>query len=224
MTQSPHEPWQPVQPATPEETSGMSYSDTPASGHEPGFQASPPAYDPAASGFPVPPPPYGQPSPYGQPGMPQQGQPGVPAYGQQSSPYGQPPQFGHQSGSPYGQPQAAPYSPYAEQGVSPYAQPQAAYGQTYPGMQLANPQAPYGIDPVTGLPFSDKSKIIAGVLQLLLGGLGIGRFYMGYTTVGILQIVVTLITLGFGALWGFIDGIVILVGQPKDAQGRPLRS
>jgi hypothetical protein len=36
--------------------------------------------------------------------------------------------------------------------------------------------------------------------------------------------VVTLLTFGFGAIWGFIEGILILVGSgiTKDAQGRPL--
>jgi hypothetical protein len=35
---------------------------------------------------------------------------------------------------------------------------------------------------------------------------------------------VTILTCGIGALWPFIDGIVILAGDPKDPQGRPLRS
>jgi hypothetical protein len=35
---------------------------------------------------------------------------------------------------------------------------------------------------------------------------------------------VTLVTFGFGALWGFIEGIVILAGSwPKDAKGIPLK-
>jgi TM2 domain-containing membrane protein YozV len=69
-----------------------------------------------------------------------------------------------------------------------------------------------------------KSKVVAGLLGILLGGLGIHRFYLGYTGVGIAQIVVTLLTCGVGALWGFIEGILILVGTgiTTDAQGRPL--
>ena len=74
-----------------------------------------------------------------------------------------------------------------------------------------------------GQPLSDKSKLVAGLLQIFLGGFGIGRFYLGYTTIGVLQIVVTICTLGFGALWGFIDGIIIVVGNVKDPQGRTLR-
>jgi TM2 domain-containing membrane protein YozV len=68
-----------------------------------------------------------------------------------------------------------------------------------------------------------KSKFVAGLLGIFLGSLGIHRFYLGYTAVGIIQIVVTIITLGIGALWGFIEGIVILAGGWKtDAHGVPL--
>ncbi len=80
----------------------------------------------------------------------------------------------------------------------------------------------YGLD-ANGRPLSDKSKIVAGLLQIFLGGFGVGRFYLGYTTIGVLQIVATVLTLGIGALWGFIDGIVIIAGNVTDAQGRTLR-
>ena len=64
---------------------------------------------------------------------------------------------------------------------------------------------------------------MAGLLQILLP-LGIGRMYMGDVGVGVAQLVVTLVTCGIGALWPFIDGIIILVGDPVDSDGRPLRS
>ena len=97
--------------------------------------------------------------------------------------------------------------------------PPGPYGYGYP----PNPAAPYGIHPVTGIPYSDKSKVVAGVLQLVVP-LGIGRFYMGDTNIGIAQLLVTLVTCGVGAIWPFIDGILILVNDTAtDAQGRPLR-
>ena len=69
-----------------------------------------------------------------------------------------------------------------------------------------------------------KSKMAAGLLGIFLGGWGIHRFYLGYTTIGIIQIVVTLITLGVGGIWGFIEGIMILTGNiNKDAKGQPLK-
>jgi TM2 domain-containing membrane protein YozV/RNA polymerase subunit RPABC4/transcription elongation factor Spt4 len=68
-----------------------------------------------------------------------------------------------------------------------------------------------------------KSKLAAGLLGIFLGGFGVHRFYLGYIGIGIAQIVVTLITFGFGALWGFIEGILILVGSMnKDAMGYAL--
>jgi hypothetical protein len=69
-----------------------------------------------------------------------------------------------------------------------------------------------------------KSKIVAGILGILVGGFGVHRFYLGFIGIGIVQIVVTLITAGAGALWGFIEGILILTGNfDKDAQKRPLK-
>ncbi|MEH1098403.1 TM2 domain-containing protein [Micromonospora sp. CPCC 205561] len=70
---------------------------------------------------------------------------------------------------------------------------------------------------------SDKSKVVAGVLQIVLGTFGIGRFYMGDTKTGVIQIIVSLVTCGVGGIWGFIDGILILVNGGVDGQGRPLR-
>jgi TM2 domain-containing membrane protein YozV len=64
------------------------------------------------------------------------------------------------------------------------------------------------------------------LLGILLGGLGIHRFYLGYVGIGIVQIVVTIVTFGFGAIWGFVEGIMILVGAEmfrRDAKGIPLK-
>ncbi|MFC7480729.1 TM2 domain-containing protein [Luedemannella flava] len=94
----------------------------------------------------------------------------------------------------------------------------------YPPMPgVPDPMAPYGVDPVTGQPLSDKTKLVAGLLQIFLGGFGVGRFYTGHTKIAVLQIVVTICTLGFGALWGFIDGIIIIANGGTDAEGRVLR-
>jgi TM2 domain-containing membrane protein YozV len=72
---------------------------------------------------------------------------------------------------------------------------------------------------------SDKRKLVAALLALIcLGAFGVHRFYLGYTVIGIIQIVVTVCTGGLGAWWGFVEGILILVGTiDRDAQGRKLR-
>jgi TM2 domain-containing membrane protein YozV len=103
----------------------------------------------------------------------------------------------------------------------PPAYPQAGYPAAYPqaGYQPGYPPA---FD-AQGRPLSDKSKVVAGVLGILLGGFGVGRFYTGHIGMGIGQLVLTLITCGFGSLWGLIDGIVILVNGGTDSDGRVLR-
>jgi TM2 domain-containing membrane protein YozV len=88
---------------------------------------------------------------------------------------------------------------------------------------MMQPHAPYGIDPITGMPFSDKSKMVAGLLQIFLGYFGVGRFYTGHVGIAIAQILVSWFTCGLGAFWPLIDGIMMLMGKVTDAQGRPLR-
>jgi hypothetical protein len=96
-----------------------------------------------------------------------------------------------------------------------------------PPVQYAHPPTgqPFPVAAPFGQPlgYSDKSKVVAGVLQLVLGGFGAGRFYTGHIGIAFAQIAVTWLTCGFGALWPFIDGIMMLVGKVPDAQGRPLR-
>jgi len=81
-----------------------------------------------------------------------------------------------------------------------------------------DPNAPFGVDPLTGRPLSDKSRVAAGVLQLVLP-FGIGRFYIGDTAIGIAQ----LLTCGGCGIWSLVDGIVLLVNGGTDSQGRRLR-
>ena len=98
---------------------------------------------------------------------------------------------------------------------------------SYP--ELAGPAAVAGTPPfMPGAPAAPvpgrKSKIAAGLLGVLLGGWGVHRFYLGYIGVGIAQIFVTMLTCGLGALWGFIEGILILTGGiNSDANGQPLQ-
>ena len=60
---------------------------------------------------------------------------------------------------------------------------------------------------------------MALLLSGFLGTLGIDRFYLGYTALGILK----LITLGFCGVWWLIDIILIATGSLKDSKGLPLR-
>ncbi len=107
------------------------------------------------------------------------------------------------------------YQPYVAPSGPAYYHPAMPY--------VLAPAAPYGIDPLTGLPWSDKSKVTAGLLQVLLP-IGIGRFYMGQPGLGVAQLLVAIFTCGIGMWWSAIDGIVILAGHPRDGKGLPMKS
>lgn len=156
--------------------------------------------------------PEGQPE--GQPVPPPYGAPAPPPSGEQAPP----PPYGAPVPPPSGE--QAPPPPYGQPYVQPSGYPPPPAGAVPYG---ASPGAPYGVHPVTGIPYSDKSKLVAGLLQILIP-LGIGRFYIGDTKTGVWQLVVTVLTCGIGALWPFIDGIIMLATDSVDAQGRPLRS
>jgi hypothetical protein len=123
-----------------------------------------------------------------------------------------------QQPGPYGY--GYPNQPPGPQGYPQYgSQYGYAPGAVPPGMYTGDPNAPYGYDPY-GRPYSDKSKIVAGVLQLCLGTLGVGRFYLGNVGMGLGQ----LFTCGGFGIWALIDGIILLTSNNgTDAQGRVLR-
>ncbi|MGW0709332.1 NINE protein [Streptomyces sp. NPDC002643] len=168
-----------------------------------------------------------QPAQPPQPPQPGYGYPNqAPGQAPGANPYGTPP-----SADPYGAQQAG--DPYGAQGG--YQQPGAAPGYGYPagaqpgygyqapptpgGAYTGDPNAPYGYDPY-GRPYSDKSKIVAGILSLFLGSFGVGRFYLGHVGLGLGQ----LFTCGGFGIWALIDGIVLLTSSnTTDSNGRVLR-
>ncbi|MDB5307310.1 MAG: hypothetical protein JWO38_1512 [Gemmataceae bacterium] len=60
-----------------------------------------------------------------------------------------------------------------------------------------------------------NKKITAGILALLLGGLGVHKFYLGYTKAGIIQILSN-IACGAGSIIALIEGILYLTKDDKD--------
>jgi hypothetical protein len=131
---------------------------------------------------------------------------------------------------------------YYPPSVPPYLASVPPYYPTvsgYPGFLPA-----YGVDPATGQPLSDKTRLGAGMLQLLFAVFlalgGIGRLYAGQTSLGVSQVVLSVV--GWTAFWsGFatsgltwilsaglwiwfvIDGVLVLTGRPVDEHGRLLR-
>lgn len=64
-------------------------------------------------------------------------------------------------------------------------------------------------------PGADK-KLVAGICGILLGGFGVHKFILGYTTEGIIQIVITVLTCGGGGIIGIIEGIIYLTKTDED--------
>jgi TM2 domain-containing membrane protein YozV len=67
-----------------------------------------------------------------------------------------------------------------------------------------------------------KEKMPAGLLAILLGSLGIHKFYLGYTKEGVIMLLVSILTLGFGAvvmeIIGIIEGVMYLTKSDEDFQ------
>ena len=105
-----------------------------------------------------------------------------------------------------------------------YAAGQQAYGQPGYG-QPAYGQPAYGQPFAAGAP---KQWIVAVLLAFFLGTLGIHNFYLGYTTKGIIQLVLTITVIGIfvSGPWALIDFILLIMrsgSYATDAQGQPLQ-
>ncbi len=99
----------------------------------------------------------------------------------------------------------APVSPVGSSPIPP--------GGTMPGQMPTQPSG--AMPPQEG----SKSFLVAWLLAYFVGILGIDRFYLGYTGLGILK----LVTLGGCGIWALIDWILIWAGVLKAADGSALQ-
>lgn len=60
-----------------------------------------------------------------------------------------------------------------------------------------------------------EKKIPAGILAILLGWLGIHKFYLGYTKEGVIQLILGLLC-GIGGIIGIIEGIIYLTKSDEE--------
>jgi len=61
----------------------------------------------------------------------------------------------------------------------------------------------------------ENKKVLAGILGILLGSLGIHKFVLGYTKEGIIQILLSFLC-GLGGIIGLIEGIIYLTKSDED--------
>lgn len=87
--------------------------------------------------------------------------------------------------------------------------PSAPQSQHEPGM------APPPVSP-SSYPKPSKDKTVAGILALLLGGLGIQYFYLGKVGGGFVTILLNLVTCGVWSILMFVQGILMLTMSNDD--------
>lgn len=100
-------------------------------------------------------------------------------------------------------PPPAPQAPVAGQGYAPPPPPPPGYAPT---------PTPVGS--------GEKSKVAAGILAILLGALGVHKFYLGYTKEGLILLAVSVISFGMlawvSSIIGLIEGIIYLTKTDAD--------
>ena len=129
--------------------------------------------------------------------------------------------------------QAAPWDVQPQAGMT-----QEHLVQQQPVQAMVAPQAvnlsgqpaayaqPMMMAPVMMTDQPPKQMIVALLLGLFIGTLGIHNFYLGHTGRGIAQLLITILTFGIGVLitgpWVLIEIIMMVTGSLKDGMGRPL--
>lgn len=62
----------------------------------------------------------------------------------------------------------------------------------------------------------ENKKMLAGILGIIFGYLGVHKFILGYTKEGVIQLVATMVTCGLAGIIGFIEGIIYLTKSDEE--------
>lgn len=62
----------------------------------------------------------------------------------------------------------------------------------------------------------ESKRVIAGVLAILLGSLGVHKFMLGYTKAGIIQLIISIVSCGILTIIPFIEGIIYLTKSDEE--------
>lgn len=65
-------------------------------------------------------------------------------------------------------------------------------------------------------PREENKKILAGIMALLFGTLGVHKFILGYTKEGIIQLIIGICTCGISGIISFIEGIIYLTKTDEE--------
>ncbi len=63
---------------------------------------------------------------------------------------------------------------------------------------------------------NENKKVLAGVLGILFGGLGVHKFILGYNKEGVILLIATLVTCGAASIVGLIEGIIYLTKSDEE--------
>ncbi|TVZ07875.1 TM2 domain-containing membrane protein YozV [Cellulophaga sp. RHA_52] len=63
---------------------------------------------------------------------------------------------------------------------------------------------------------NENKKMLAGILAIVIGSLGIHKFILGYQKEGIIQIIATIVTCGLAGIIGLIEGIIYLTKSDEE--------
>lgn len=66
------------------------------------------------------------------------------------------------------------------------------------------------------IPEQQSKRVLAGVLAIVFGELGIHKFVLGYTVEGLIQIGLTIVTCGIAGIIGIIEGIIYLTKTDEE--------
>ena len=136
-----------------------------------------------------------------------------------------------QGAFPPSSPPVSSYPPQGPVGLPTYAPSQGTPYSGYSAPASASPSNWYTFytpAPVGMVPMSPRSKVVAILLAFFLWPLGIHRFYLGYSGIGVLILLTTIVCGCFYIpffVWGvlaLVDIILIATGGLRDAEGRPL--
>lgn len=96
------------------------------------------------------------------------------------------------------------------------------------GNNLAGGVAPQATPGVAPVGTASKSKLVAGLLAIFLGCLGIHNFYLGYNNKAIAQLLITILSCSIfsfvSGIWALIEAVMIFTGSINvDGNGVPLK-